>query len=247
MHSIELLAVFTTAIMIGFGHCIGMCGGIVIAYSTTKIDEQFSWFRQTLSHLAYSAGRITTYAMFGIFFGLLGKSLSFSLFTKGILFIGTGLLMILAGYLILGGGKLFNSAHFSISKYSWFQTLFKKLLGSKNIGSFYLLGLLNGLIPCGPVYAFAILAASTASPLMGAIVMIIFGIGTTPALLFLGSFAKLLQNSRFRTTITKIGALLVILYGVWSMVKGYKIIDNPDMMNQKIEKMQKELAKKVTN
>ncbi len=247
MHSVELLAVFTTALMIGFGHCIGMCGGIVIAYSTTKLDEKSSMIQQTISHLSYSLGRISTYALFGAAFGLIGKSLSFSLTTKGILFIATGLLMILAGYTILGGGKFLNSAHFSISKYSWFQRSFKALLSSKSLGSFYLLGLLNGLIPCGPVYAFAIIAASTASPLYGAIVMIIFGLGTTPALLFLGSFAKLLQNSSFRTTITKIGAMLVILYGVWSMVKGYKLISEPEVMGQKIENMQRELVKKVTN
>lgn len=247
MHTVELLAVFTTALMIGFGHCIGMCGGIVIAYSTTKLDEKSTWLKQTVSHLAYSLGRISTYAFFGAVFGLLGKSLSFSLTTKGILFVATGLLMILAGYTILGGGKFLNSAHFSISKYSWFQRSFKILLGGKSLGSFYMLGLLNGLIPCGPVYAFAILAASTTSAFYGALVMIVFGLGTTPALLFLGSFAKLLQNSNFRTTITKIGAMLVILYGVWSIVKGYKLIENPEMMNQKIEKMQKELVNKVTN
>lgn len=245
MNSIELLAVFTTALMIGFGHCIGMCGGIVIAYSTTKIDEKASWFRQTVSHLSYSMGRITTYALFGVVFGLLGKSLSFSLSTKGFLFIITGLLMILAGYTILGAGKIFNSAHFSISKYAWFQNLFKKLLGGKSLGSFYMLGVLNGLIPCGPVYAFAIIAASTASPLYGAIIMAIFGLGTTPALLFLGSFAKFLQNSNLRTTMTKIGAMLVILYGVWSIVKGYKLINEPEIMGKKIENMQHDLANKV--
>lgn len=247
MHTVELLAVFTTALMIGFGHCIGMCGGIVIAYSTTKLDEKSTWFKQTVSHFAYSLGRISTYALFGAIFGLIGKSLSFSLATKGLLFVATGLLMILAGYTILGAGKFLNSAHFSISKYSWFQRSFKMLLSSKSLGSFYLLGLLNGLIPCGPVYAFAIIAASTTSAFYGALVMIIFGLGTTPALLFLGSFAKLLQNSNFRTTITKIGAMLVILYGVWSIVKGYKLISDPQMMGQKIEIMQKELIKKVTN
>lgn len=247
MHTVELLAVFTTALMIGFGHCIGMCGGIVIAYSTTKLDEKSSWMRQTVSHLAYSLGRITTYAIFGAIFGLIGKSLSFSLSTKGLLFIATGVLMILAGYTILGGGKFLNSAHFSISKYNWFQRLFKILLSSKNLSSFYLLGFLNGLLPCGPVYAFAIIAASTTSPLYGAIVMIIFGLGTTPALLFLGSLAKLLHNSNFRTTITKIGAMIVILYGIWSIIKGYKLINEPEMMNQKIEMMQKELVNKVTN
>lgn len=239
MNYLELIVILSTALMIGFGHCIGMCGGIVVAYSTSKIDTSSSIPKQTISHLAYNFGRVTTYTIFGVIFGLLGKAFTFSMTTKGILFIVTGLLMILTGLAIAGGIKFLNTSTWSLSKQSWFKTLFLQLLQNKSISSFYFLGLLNGLIPCGPVYAFAIVAASTANPLYGAIVMFVFGLGTIPGLLFLGSLANFLQRGNLRSAIMKIGAFMIIIYGIWTIFKGYNFINNPEMIGQKIENMQK--------
>ncbi len=239
MNYLELIVILSTALMIGFGHCIGMCGGIVVAYSTSKIDTSSSIPKQTISHLAYNFGRVTTYTIFGVIFGLLGKAFTFSMATKGILFIVTGLLMIITGLAIAGGIKFLNTSTWSLSKQSWFKTLFLQLLQNKSISSFYFLGLLNGLIPCGPVYAFAIVAASTANPFYGAIVMFVFGLGTIPGLLFLGSLANFLQRGNLRSAIMKIGAFMIIIYGIWTIFKGYNFINNPEMIGQKIENMQK--------
>lgn len=239
MNYFELIVILSTALMIGFGHCIGMCGGIVVAYSTSKIDTASSFSKQTISHLAYNFGRVTTYTIFGVIFGLLGEVFTFSMATKGILFIVTGVLMILTGLAIAGGIKFLNTSTWSLSKQSWFKSLFLKLLQSKSLSSFYFLGVLNGLIPCGPVYAFAIVAASTTSPLYGAIVMFIFGLGTIPGLLFLGSLANFLQRGNLRTMIIKIGAFMIIIYGVWTIFKGYNFINNPEMISKKIDSMQK--------
>ncbi|KIM04437.1 MAG: beta-carotene 15,15'-monooxygenase [Sulfurovum sp. AS07-7] len=239
MNYLELIVILSTALMIGFGHCIGMCGGIVVAYSTSKVDTASSFSRQTISHLAYNFGRVTTYTIFGVIFGLLGKAFTFSLATRGFLFIATGILMILTGFAIAGGVKFLNTSSWSLSKQSWFKSMFLKLLQSKSLSSFYFLGILNGLLPCGPVYAFAIVAASTASPLYGAIVMFVFGIGTIPGLLFLASLSNFLQRGNLRTTIVKIGAFMIMIYGAWTIFKGYKFINNPEMISKKIENMQK--------
>lgn len=239
MNYIELIVILSTALMIGFGHCIGMCGGIVVAYSTSKIDTASSIPKQTISHLAYNFGRVTTYTIFGAIFGLLGEAFTFSMATKGILFVVTGLLMILTGFAIAGGIRFLNTSSWSLSKQSWFKTLFVKLLQSKSIASFYFLGMLNGLLPCGPVYAFAIVAASTANPLYGAIVMFVFGIGTIPGLLFLASLANFLQRGNLRTTIMKAGAFMIIIYGLWTIFKGYNFIYHPEMISKKIDNMQK--------
>lgn len=239
MNYLELIVILSTALMIGFGHCIGMCGGIVVAYSTSKIDTDSSIPKQTISHLAYNFGRVTTYTIFGVIFGLLGKAFTFSMATKGILFITTGLLMILTGLAIAGGIKILNTSTWSLSKQSWFKTLFLKLLKNKSVSSFYFLGFLNGLIPCGPVYAFAIVAASTANPLYGAIVMFVFGVGTIPGLLFLASLTNFLQRGNLRAAIMKVGAFMIIIYGIWTIFKGYNFINNPEMISKKIDNMQK--------
>ena len=62
MGNIDLIIILTTAFLGSVGHCIGMCGGIVVAYSSTKIDQQTSYLQQTSAHLAYNFGRVTTYA-----------------------------------------------------------------------------------------------------------------------------------------------------------------------------------------
>lgn len=237
MENIDLIIIFTTAFLASFGHCIGMCGGIVVAYSSSKIDEKDSYFRQTFAHLSYNLGRVTTYAFIGALFGFLGQTLSFTPITKGILFILTGVLMILAALSLLGKLNFLNKLEVSFSKYAWYQKTFRKLISSKSFGSFYLLGVLNGMIPCGLVYSFAIIAASTASPLWGAIVMASFGLATIPALFFLGFVTKFLQQGSLRGTMMKVAALFVIFYGVFTLYKGYNFVAHPEKMKAKMESM----------
>lgn len=240
MGNLDLIIILTTAFLGSVGHCIGMCGGIVVAYSSTKIDQRSSYLQQTASHLAYNFGRVTTYTLLGGIFGFIGQVLAFTPTTKGLLFLLTGILMILAGLSLIGNFRFLNSAEWSVSKYPWYQKSFKKLLSDRSYKSFYLLGLLNGIIPCGLVYSFAIFAASTADPLAGALVMATFGLATIPALFFLGFITKLLQKGSLRGTMMKLASLLVILYGVITLYKGYNFIAHPDMMKERMDKMHEE-------
>lgn len=237
MGNIDLIIILTTAFLGSVGHCIGMCGGIVVAYSSTKIDQKTSYLQQTSAHLAYNFGRVTTYAILGAIFGYVGQVVAFTPTTKGILFLITGILMILAGLSLIGNLKFLNSAEWSVSKYAWYQNSFKKLMSDKSYHSFYLLGLLNGIIPCGLVYSFAIFAASTADPLAGALVMATFGLATIPALFFLGFLTKILQKGSLRGTMMKLAAMLVVLYGGITLYKGYNFIANPEMMKERMKKM----------
>jgi len=110
----------------------------------------------------------------------------------------------------------------------WYQTNFKALLRSQTFFSFFLLGMLNGLLPCGFVYFFAITAASTASPFYGALVMIIFGLSTIPALFSLGFFVGLFKQSGLRNVMIKLAAISVILYGSYTIYNGYDYLVSPD-------------------
>jgi sulfite exporter TauE/SafE len=238
MNNIDLVIILSTAFLGSVGHCIGMCGGIVVAYSSSKIDQRSSWRQQTLSHLTYNLGRVTTYTILGAMFGLVGKAIAFTPTTKGVLFVLTGILMILAGASLLGNFKFLSSAEYSISKQGWFQQTFRSLIHDRSLSSFYLLGMLNGIIPCGLVYSFAIFAASTASPVWGAIVMATFGLATIPALFFLGTVTKFLQRGSLRGTMMKLAALLVVFYGLFTLYKGYKFITHPKETQQMIDEMQ---------
>ncbi|MCH9812759.1 MAG: sulfite exporter TauE/SafE family protein [Epsilonproteobacteria bacterium] len=228
MEAIDFLSIITIAFLGSFGHCIGMCGGIVIAYSSTKIDDKWSKTKQSFSHISYAFGRVLTYMILGALFGYIGGVATFNHIANGTLTIIAGMVMILAGLSLIGKLKFLTLIEHSISKTKWYQESFKALLHDKSIASFFILGMLNGLLPCGLVYFFAVTAASTASAMDGAIVMLIFGLSTIPALFSLGFFVGLFKQMAFRDTMIRLAAVAVILYGLYTLYRGYDFIQNPN-------------------
>ncbi|MDD2640627.1 MAG: sulfite exporter TauE/SafE family protein [Arcobacteraceae bacterium] len=222
MENISLLSIITIAILGSFGHCVGMCGGIVIAYSSTKVQSNWNKNKQTLSHILYSLGRVVTYTNLGALFGFLGSVTTFNSTTNGLFLIFTGIVMLLVGLSLFGKLKFLTLIEHSVSKQVWYQKSFKKLIASNSLMSFYLLGMLNGLLPCGFVYFFAITAASTGSTLYGALVMLVFGLSTIPALFSLGFFVGLFKQSEFRNLMIKLASIAVILYGIYIIYLGSK-------------------------
>ena len=227
METIDFLTIISIAFIGSFGHCIGMCGGIVIAYSSTKIDTTWEKTHQTIAHILYSLGRVTTYIFFGALFGWIGSVMSFSNIANGVLLIIAGIIMLLVGLSLSGKVKFLTYIEHSIQNSSWYHNNFKELLQSEFLGSFYILGLLNGLLPCGLVYFFAITAASTASAVDGAIVMAIFGISTIPAMFSLGFFIGVFKKSSIRTFMIKLATLGVLIYGGYTIHSGYEYIIDP--------------------
>lgn len=228
MQTISLISIITIAFLGSFGHCIGMCGGIVMAYSSTKIGNTWSKTRQVLAHLTYSFGRVLTYTLLGVLFGFLGGAIAFSNTTNGILLFVAGLFMILAGLSLIGKIRFLTLIEHNVSKSSWYQKSFRSLLHNDTLFSFFLLGMLNGLLPCGFVYFFAITAASTASAFWGGVVMFVFGISTIPALFSLGFFVGLFKQSSFRNIMIKFASIAVILFGIYTLYSGYEYLTDPN-------------------
>jgi len=228
MENVDLLYIMGIAFLGSFGHCIGMCGGIVIAYSGTKIEQKWGKTKQAISHLFYSFGRIVTYMTLGAMFGYIGGVASFNNTANGIMWIVAGVAMILAGLSLLGKIKFLVIIENSLSKSIWYQQSFKSLLRTQSLLSFFLLGMLNGLLPCGLVYSFAIIATSTGSAFLGALVMLIFGLSTIPALFSLGFFVGIFNQSSFRNIMIRLAAIAVLLYGVFTIYNGYRYLVEPD-------------------
>jgi len=228
MEAIDFLSIVTIAFLGSFGHCIGMCGGIVIAYSSTKVQQGWSKTQQSVSHLLYSLGRILTYSILGAVFGAVGGVVTFSNTANGVLWFVAGIAMLLTGLSLLGKIKFLTLIEHSFSKSTWYQQNFRMLISSQTFTSFFLLGMLNGLLPCCFVYFFAITAASTADPLYGALVMVIFGISTVPALFSLGFFVGLFKQSGLRNIMMKLAAISVILYGSYTIYNGYIYLVSPE-------------------
>ena len=221
METISIITIISIAFLGSFGHCIGMCGGIVLAYATIKIEPESSKLTKSMAHLLYSFGRVTTYTILGAFFGLLGGVVTFNDRANGVLLLIAGLAMVLAGLSLMGKLKFLTIIEHSFSSSTFYKSTFKKVLNSKSNSSFFILGMLNGLLPCGFVYFFAITAASTASPLYGAIVMMVFGLSTIPAMFSLGFLATLGSSTSFRNMMMSLSSFAVIVYGAYKLFRAF--------------------------
>lgn len=221
------LLLFTTGFTVGFGHCIGMCGPIVVSLSLNLKGE-----KTLASHLLYNAGRITTYASIG---GLMGVTGSFTRVASNIAYlqkgamIFTGLIIIMMGIAMSGwirSVKIFQNAY---KPSSMISKGFRRLSPPRSPLAYYPLGLLLGLLPCGPVYAALITAAragmEVSTPLEGFFkgvgIMLAFGLGTIPALFLVAKLVDLGWLTK-RDIIYKIGSVLMIIVGIYFVIRGIK-------------------------
>ncbi|MFV0481746.1 MAG: sulfite exporter TauE/SafE family protein [Campylobacteraceae bacterium] len=221
MDLINLSTIFSVALLGSFGHCIGMCGGFVVAYSSSKIPKNSSILTQTFYHFIYNFGRITSYVAIGAICGFLGSVIAFSLHVKGFVFFAIGILMVLIGLSLFGKLGFLKTIESSISNKLFSKKIFNFLVNSKSFFTLYLLGIFNGFIPCGLVYFFAASAVASGSALFGALIMLIFGLFTLPAMVGFGMISSLLTQNSFRDIMMKIAAILVILYGIHTAFSGY--------------------------
>ncbi len=200
-----------TAFLLGLAgslHCAGMCGPLALALPATGTGS----VGYVAGRLAYNLGRIVTYSLLGVVFGLLGKSLSL-IGVQRWLSIGAGT-FILAGLLLTHRHGLGLPM---VKAVTWIKSGFGALLRRRTLGSLGLMGLLNGLLPCGLVYAACAGAAATGSLLTGLVYMALFGLGTVPLMLGIGISGKALPVSlRFRLqqlvpfSLALVGALLIL-------------------------------------
>lgn len=220
MGMMEWWAIITIAFIGSFGHCIGMCGGFIIAYSSAKIDDSMTTKMQLVRHGAYNIGRVSSYVIIGMVFGFIGSVVAMSMSMHGILFIFAGVIMIITGLGMLGISKIIHMLEGSVMKMPWFKALFARLIKSKSIGSFFALGVMNGFFPCGFVFFFAAKAAASASIINGGLIMMVFGLATVPTLLSIGQSVGLLKKLEFRAMMNKIAAIAILVYGIYSIYYG---------------------------
>jgi sulfite exporter TauE/SafE len=217
--------IITIAFLGSIGHCTGMCGGFVIAYTSAKISEKWRKTYSALAHFLYNIGRVSSYVMLGIIFGYIGSVVSVSMETKGFLFLFVGIVMILMGLSLLGQLKFLNKIEFSIDSSNFFKKSFAKLMASESLISFYFLGMLNGFIPCGFTYFFLAVAIATTSIVDGALVMLLFGLSTVPILFSLGFVVGFLKQSKFRNIMMKLASISIILFGLFTGFKAMMLIN----------------------
>jgi sulfite exporter TauE/SafE len=220
----DLYLFISIAVIGSFGHCIGMCGGYVLSYSQIKINSNWTKIYQSFMHILYALGKATTYAFIGAIVGFIGQGISTTLYTRGIVFLVLGILMLFIGLSFLDNVKFLNFFKIDLLNKKIFKIIHKKVIASQTPISFYLFGLLNGMIPCGLVYFAASSALVTSSWMDGAFMMFLFGIAVIPGLFILG-FASGYIKQKNRKILNYISVLLIMGYAVITIIKGLFLIN----------------------
>ncbi|WP_055667247.1 sulfite exporter TauE/SafE family protein [Desnuesiella massiliensis] len=192
-------------------HCVGMCGGIMLSQSLSYKGE--NKFQAMIPALQYNIGRIVSYTILGGLIGALGSVFSLSIFTKGIIQLVAGIFMVIMG-LNLYGFKFFKSISI---KLPWSSCSMKK-----NSKAPFVVGLLNGLMPCGPLQTMQLYALGTGSALKGALSMFLFSLGTVPLMLTFGAISGLLAKG-YTKKILKFSGILVIILGIIMSNRGFAL------------------------
>lgn len=183
-------------------HCIGMCGGI--ALSQTDFDFPIKNIKRTIS---YNFSRILTYSVIGSVLGFLGGQIGISDNFRTIMFFIIGLVMLLMGLNNLGIVKF----RLKVLGFNFNKTSTK---------SPFIIGIMNGFMPCGPLQTMHLLALTSGSFMAGFFVMFSFGVGTIP-LMMLFSNLGLFIKKKHQKNIAKASAVMVILMSFVIFSQGF--------------------------
>ncbi len=214
----ELLPLLVSAFTLGLlggGHCIGMCGGVMGALGMAIPSDQQA--RKLHYLVLYNLGRILSYALAGFLFGLAGWAVGQSPVAMG--------MRILAGLLLIAMGLYLAGWWFGLTRlekmgqHVWrpIQKRAKGLMPLKKRHHALLLGALWGWLPCGLVYSTLIWSASQGDAGLSALLMFCFGLGTWPVLIASGFAAERLGQFLRHSKVRAVAGLLVILYGIWTL------------------------------
>lgn len=211
---ISLFWAVLLASLSGSLHCVGMCGGFVTFYAGS--DRSHGWSR-SVSHIAYNGGRLLTYSMLGVAAGIMGRVLDLAgeaaglqrgaAMVAGALMVAWGVIMLLQ----VRGVQI--GAHVPAFAQRFVSAALGQLSEKPPVIKALALGLLSTFLPCGWLYAFAITAAGTGDPMLGALVMAAFWLGTLPWMLSLGLGIQALAGP-LRRHLPAISALVLIVIGM---------------------------------
>lgn len=202
--SLGIGALFLTGLLTSV-HCLAMCGGINLTQSVMASSRKQKILR---SNVLYHTGRVLSYTLIGAIAGGIGSVLSLSGVFKGFVAVLAGIAMLVMALNML-------------SVFRFLRKLWPKFSGKTHAslfariksGSSFLIGLLNGLMPCGPLQAMQLYALSTGSILQGALSMLAFSLGTVPLMFGFGLISSKL-NRKYSQVMLTVSAMLIFVMGL---------------------------------
>ncbi len=225
----ELLTALTIGLL-GSLHCIGMCGPIALALPVPKSSNLIFFSGRIL----YNSGRIISYALLGLLFGFLGKGFVAWGYQQS-LSIALGVIILILLFIPVKYKNKFLGMNIILKITEPLKKMIGNLFKRDSLPSFLLIGFLNGFLPCGFVYIGLAGATATGSPLTGMFFMILFGLGTFPAMLAVSLFGKLI-NLNIRRKISKAVPVFAFILAVIFILRGMNLgipYLSPKMMGTK--------------
>lgn len=212
----NLITPFTIGI-VGSMHCIGMCGPIAIALPVGNKKG----LKKTFALLLYNLGRISTYALIGTFFGILGKTFYLAGIQRQV--------SLTLGILILLSLFLPTAFSYNNKLLTWWNGIFRNfynemgvLLKNKSYSSLFIIGIINGFLPCGLVYLALAGALAQSEVFNGSLFMIFFGLGTLPAMFSVGWISNYI-SIKMRNRIRKASPILIGLFAFLLIFRGLNL------------------------
>lgn len=199
-------------------HCIAMCGGINLSQCIP--NNKNSDKPSLMSSLLYNLGRVISYTVIGFILGGVGMvfgntDMGFSVFAQGIIKLVAGICMVIMGINMLGIFPVLRRFQLRLPK-GVAAKIFRK---KSTVSQPFIVGSLNGLMPCGPLQSMQILALASGNPFAGALSMLLFSLGTVPLMLGLGTVVSALGR-KFSQAVMQVGAVLVAVMGLAMVSQG---------------------------
>ena len=204
--------------LIGSVHCIGMCGPLVMAL---PISQQTN-FQKWQSILLYHAGKISSYTILGILLGLFGSQLPVYGVQENLSIVMGSIMLLYVVYVFVIKPKFISSFLQFNLLYTYIVKKMGQLFKRKNRAVFYLIGILNGLLPCGMIYVALTSALATQNILQGGLIMTFFGIGTMPALIMVAIGGQYF-GINIRKKIQNLLPIFIFTVGVLLILRGMNL------------------------
>ena len=233
-----MTTILITALLLGLMgsfHCLGMCGPIAFILPVDRHSKP----KMALQTFLYHLGRISAYAGIGLIFGYLGKGISLIGFQQKVSLI-MGVLMLIFAF--VPSNKVLG-----LKPFAWWNAFvyfvknnLRDYLQKRSTLGFYVIGFLNGLLPCGLVYIALVGAMATGDPLLGALYMALFGLGTTPMMtlaVYLGSFVSVKARNKINRLVPYAVAFVGILFILRGLNLGIKFVSPSSKMLNTDSKM----------
>lgn len=205
----ELYAAFVLG-LVGSVHCAGMCGPLALAMPGAEGRRVPFW----AGRVGYNLGRVSAYALLGFVFGLVGRTAALAGVQRWMSLVA-GVVVLLA----LAPAWRHGLTLPAIKAVGWLKTGLSALLRQRSLAALYLLGLLNGFLPCGLAYVACAGALATGSLAMGMGYMVAFGLGTIPMMLGIGILGRNVQHT-VRLRFQRLIPICMALMGVLLIVRG---------------------------